>query len=134
VLHFAQYIGEETRTSTKVLTSDQYTWCLYVRLTVFMVFMALTLQQCNTASVYTRRTRSRDSINRCRERVTVGRQRKWISIPGRSNRFFSSLKRPDWLWFLIHYNTGTLSSGLKWLKREADHLPLSSAADKYVYN
>ena len=81
-----------------------------------MVFMALPLQQYNTASVYTRRTRSRDNINMRREWATVGRQRNRVSIPGRSNRFFSSLKRPDWLWFLMHY-----IPGVKWLGREADH-------------
>lgn len=113
------------------LTSSLVTWCLYVMLTVFIVFMALTLRQDNTASVYTRRNLRRDNINRCREWATVGRQKNWASIPGRSNRFLSSLKRPDWLWFLIHYIPRSLSPGLEWFECKTDHLPLSSAAGKY---
>ena len=49
----------------------------------------------------------------------------WGMIPGRSKKFFSSLKCPDWLWG----SPGVPFSGpwrVKQPQSEADHLPTSS--------
>jgi hypothetical protein len=61
----------------------------------------------------------------------VARLRAGRSIPGRDNAFFSTAWRPTLR--RIQWLPKAMSPGIKWLGREAEHLPQSSAKAKNAW-